>query len=65
LAIAPATCQRVLLSLALVVRCGFLMGFCFPVGLRWLTQLKQEETIFPGCGRSMVPHRASAVLWRS
>jgi hypothetical protein len=36
---------RALLSLALVVPCGFLMGFCFPVGLRWLAQLKQEENL--------------------
>ena len=37
--------QRALLSLALIVPCGFLMGFCFPVGLRWLTQLKQADNL--------------------
>jgi hypothetical protein len=37
--------QRVLLSLALVVPCGFPMGFCCPVGLRWLMQLKQEDNL--------------------
>jgi spermidine synthase len=37
--------QRALLSLALVVPCGFLMGFCFPIGLRWMTQLKQEGNL--------------------
>jgi predicted membrane-bound spermidine synthase len=37
--------QRGLLSLALIVPSGFLMGFCFPVGLRWLTQLKQEDNL--------------------
>jgi hypothetical protein len=36
---------RALLSLALVAPCGFLMGFCFPVGLRWMTLLKQEENL--------------------
>jgi len=43
--IADLLWQRALLSLALVVPCGFLMGFCFPVGLRWLTQLKQEDNL--------------------
>jgi hypothetical protein len=37
--------QRAVLSLVLVVPCGFLMGFCFPVGLRWLTHLKQEANL--------------------
>jgi len=37
--------HRVLLSLAVVVPPGFLMGFCFPVGLRWLKQLKQEDNL--------------------
>jgi hypothetical protein len=37
--------QRVLLSAALVAPCGFLMGFCFPVGLRWMTVLKQEGNL--------------------
>ena len=37
--------QRAILSLALVAPCGFLMGFCFPVGLRWMTALKQEDNL--------------------
>jgi hypothetical protein len=43
--IADTLVQRALFSLALVAPCGFLMGFCFPVGLRWLTVLKQEENL--------------------
>jgi hypothetical protein len=43
--VAEVLWQRALLSLALVVPCGFLMGFCFPVGLRWLAQLKQEDNL--------------------
>jgi predicted membrane-bound spermidine synthase len=43
--IADTLAQRALFSLALVAPCGFLMGFCFPVGLRWLTALKQEENL--------------------
>jgi hypothetical protein len=37
--------QRILVSLALVVPCGFLMGFCFPLGLRWMTARKQESNL--------------------
>ncbi len=43
--IAETLWQRALLSLALVAPCGLLMGFCFPVGLRWMTVLKQEENL--------------------
>ena len=43
--IVDALWQRALLSVALVAPCGFLMGFCFPVGLRWMTALKQEENL--------------------
>ena len=43
--IAGVLWQRVTLSLALVGPCGFLMGFCFPVGLRWLTRMKQEDNL--------------------
>jgi hypothetical protein len=43
--IADALWQRVLVSLTLVTPCGLLMGFCFPVGLRWTTVLKQEENL--------------------
>jgi spermidine synthase len=43
--IAETLWQRALLSVALVAPCGLLMGFCFPVGLRWMTVLKQEENL--------------------
>lgn len=37
--------QRVAVSLGLVMPCGLLMGFCFPVGLRWMSLLKQEHNL--------------------
>jgi spermidine synthase len=37
--------QRILVSLALVAPCGFIMGFCFPVGMRWATLLGQEVNL--------------------
>ncbi len=37
--------QRATLCLALVAPCGFLMGFCFPVGLRWMAKLKLRENL--------------------
>ena len=37
--------QRIAVSLALVAPCGFVMGFCFPVGMRWVTQLGQEGNL--------------------
>jgi spermidine synthase len=37
--------QRIAVSLALVAPCGFIMGFCFPVGLRWASQLGQEGNL--------------------
>jgi hypothetical protein len=43
--VAQAFWLRVALCLALVGPCGFLMGFCFPVGLRWLAMQKQEENL--------------------
>jgi SAM-dependent methyltransferase len=43
--IAETLWQRALLSLALVVPCGFFMGFCFPVGLRWMSTLDQQENL--------------------
>ena len=43
--IAETLWQRALLSLALVAPCGFLMGFCFPVGLRWMSALDQQENL--------------------
>jgi len=36
---------RVAASLALVVPIGFALGFCFPVGLRWMTKLKREDSL--------------------
>ncbi|HMD83298.1 MAG TPA: hypothetical protein VKO18_01200 [Terriglobia bacterium] len=37
--------QRIAVSLALVAPCGFIMGFCFPVGMRWATELGQEGNL--------------------
>jgi len=37
--------QRAALSLMLVVPCGLVMGFCFPVGLRWMTLVKQQQNL--------------------
>ncbi len=37
--------ERVAVSLALVAPCGFIMGFCFPVGMRWASQLGQEGNL--------------------
>jgi hypothetical protein len=37
--------QRVAVALMLVMPCGFLMGFCFPVGLRWMSLIKQERNL--------------------
>ncbi|MFZ0964893.1 MAG: hypothetical protein WAO35_28890 [Terriglobia bacterium] len=37
--------RRILVSLALVAPCGFIMGFCFPVGMRWASQLGQEGNL--------------------
>ena len=37
--------QRIAASLALVAPCGFMMGFCFPVGMRWASQLGQEGNL--------------------
>jgi len=42
---AGALWERVALSLALVFPSGMAMGFCFPVGLRWMRTLGQEETL--------------------
>jgi spermidine synthase len=43
--VAEALWQRALLSLSLVAPCGLLMGSCFPIGLRWLTKMKQEDNL--------------------
>jgi hypothetical protein len=37
--------QRALICLALVAPCGFLMGFCFPVGMRRMSALSQEGNL--------------------
>jgi hypothetical protein len=37
--------QRVVISLALVTPCGFLLGFCFPIGMRWMAALRQEANL--------------------
>jgi hypothetical protein len=37
--------QRIAVSLALVAPCGFIMGFCFPVGMRWARQLGQDGNL--------------------
>lgn len=37
--------ERAAISLALVMPCGFLMGFCFPVGMRWMSTLRQEKNL--------------------
>jgi hypothetical protein len=43
--IADTLWQRALISLGLIAPCGFLMGFCFPVGLRWMSALDQRENL--------------------
>jgi hypothetical protein len=37
--------QRILICLALISPCGFLLGFCFPVGMRWLKALSQGRNL--------------------
>lgn len=37
--------QRVLVCLALVTPCGLLLGFCFPVGMRWMNVLAQDRNL--------------------
>ena len=37
--------QRVLVCLGLIAPCGFLLGFCFPVGMRWMTALSRERDL--------------------
>jgi len=36
---------RVAISLALLVPIGFALGFCFPVGLRWMTKLGRDDSL--------------------
>lgn len=37
--------ERVLLCLLLIAPPGFALGFCFPVGLRWMKALRQEQNL--------------------
>lgn len=37
--------ERVAVCLLLVAPCGFAMGFCFPVGLRWMKKLHQQSSL--------------------
>ncbi|MBV9771377.1 MAG: hypothetical protein JOZ32_17535 [Bryobacterales bacterium] len=37
--------HRVLISLLLIAPPGFLMGYCFPIGMRWLRILGQEKNL--------------------
>ncbi len=37
--------QRIAVALALVIPCGFALGFCFPVGMRWMKALGQEQNL--------------------
>lgn len=43
--IAGVLWQRALISLCLIAPCGFFMGFCFPLGLRWMGLLKQGKNL--------------------
>jgi hypothetical protein len=43
--IASVLAQRILVAVLLVAPPGFLMGFCFPIGLRWLTILGHERNL--------------------
>lgn len=36
---------RIVLSLALVVPIGLALGFCFPVGLRWMTRINRADSL--------------------
>jgi hypothetical protein len=37
--------SRIGVSLALVLPIGFVLGFCFPVGLRWMKELKRNDCL--------------------
>jgi hypothetical protein len=37
--------QRIVLCLSLIAPCGFLLGFCFPVGMRCMTTLSQQRNL--------------------
>lgn len=36
---------RIAVSLALVVPIGFVLGFCFPIGLRWMKKLRRDDSL--------------------
>jgi hypothetical protein len=36
---------RAAVCLMLIAPCGFLMGFCFPVGLRWMRDVGRDDTL--------------------
>ncbi len=44
-AVAGVLWQRIVVSLAMVAPCGFIMGFCFPVGMRWVSELGQQGNL--------------------
>jgi hypothetical protein len=35
--------QRIVISLLMIFPCGLMMGFCFPIGMRRLSALRQER----------------------
>ena len=37
--------ERVMVCLVLIAPCGFLLGFCFPVGMRSMTALSQQRNL--------------------
>jgi hypothetical protein len=37
--------SRIAISLVLVIPVGVALGFCFPVGLRWMQALQREDTL--------------------
>ena len=43
--LAEMLAQRILIALLLVAAPGFAMGFCFPVGLRWVKILGEERNL--------------------
>lgn len=37
--------ERALVSMAIVAPCGLVMGFCFPVGMRWMVSLRHQQNL--------------------
>jgi hypothetical protein len=37
--------QRILICLMLITPPGFILGFCFPIGLRWMAAIHQEHNL--------------------